>query len=162
MTQKCDREKKHGRNLIVAAGLIIGLAATAGVVASCGGHSMHHGKDPEKVRKFVMWKIDDHLDDLDATKQQKKQILQIADRVIQDGMTLRKDKDAHHATILGELESGSPNSTRLHGMLDEHIDQFRGFGHRTLDALLEAWNLLDENQQGELIDEFKDHIEDHG
>ena len=162
MTQHSERKTKHGRNLIVAAGLIIGLAATAGVVASCGGHSMHHSKDPEKIRKFVLWKVDDHLDDLDATVQQKKQILKIAGRVLDDGMTLRKDKDAHHATILGELESGSPDAPRLHGMLDDHIEQFRGFGHRTLDALLEAWNLLDENQQGELIEQFKEHIEDHG
>jgi hypothetical protein len=162
MTDHCKREKKHGRNLIVAAGLIIGLAATAGVVASCGGHSMHHSRDPEKIRKYVLWKVEDHLDDLDTTKQQQQQILQIAERVLADGLKLHQDKDAHHAAILGELESGSPDSARLHGLLDAHVDQFRAFGHRTLDALLEAWDLLDANQQGELIEEFKDHIEDHG
>ena len=162
MNDDTNRKQRRSRNLIVALGVIIGLATTTGMIASCGGHAMHHGKDPEKVRKYVLWKIDDHLDDLDATKQQKKQILEIANRVIGDGMALRKDKDAHHATILGELESGNPDSAKLHGMLDDHIEQFRGFGHRTLDAMIEAWNLLDENQQGDLIDEFKEHIEDHG
>jgi hypothetical protein len=162
MTQRCEREKKHGRNVIVAAGLIIGLAATAGMVASCGGHGMHHGKDPEKVRKYVLWKVDDHLDDLDATAEQKREILQIAERVLADGVRLHEGKGAHHEALLAELESGGPDSAVLHGMLDEHLEQFRGFGHRTIDALLEAWNLLDENQRGDLIDEFKEHIEDHG
>lgn len=158
--QQCNGKRKHGKALIIAGSVLAGIALTAFAVTSCGGHSGYK-RDPEKMRKFALWKVDDTLDDLDATESQKKQILAIADRVVRDFQQLHEGKLQDHETVLAELERGRPNPQVFHELLDRRTEQFKELGHATIDRALEAWQILDRSQRAELLAEFRDHIDDH-
>lgn len=158
--QKCKRKKKHGKAMIIAGSVLAGIALTAFAVTSCGGH---HGfkRDPDKMRKFALWKVDDTLDDIDASESQKKQILAIADRVVRDFQQLHDDKEEDHEAVLAELERGRPNPQVFHDLLDRRTEQFNKLAHETIDRTLRAWQILDRGQQAELLAEIRDHIDDH-
>lgn len=158
--ERYNRKKKHGRLALIAGSVITGLLATAFVVTSCGGH---HGskRDPDKMRKFAMWKVEDTLDDVDATESQKKQILAIADQIVRDFQRLHDDKEKDHEAILTELERDRPDAQVFHDLLDQRTAEFNKLGHRTIDRALRAWQILDRNQRSELLEEIRDHIDDH-
>jgi hypothetical protein len=159
--EKCSRKRRRGGKLALIAGSVVtGLLATAFLVASCGGH---HGfkRDPEKMRKFALWKVEDTLDDVDATESQKKQILGIADQIVRDFQKMREDKEQDHETLLTELERSRPNPQVFHELLDRRTEEFNKLGHKTIDRALQAWQVLDRNQRAELLEEIRDHIDDH-
>jgi Spy/CpxP family protein refolding chaperone len=158
--EKCKGKKRHGRTALIAGSVITALALTAAVVTSCGGHRSFKN-DPEKMRKFALWKVDDTLDDLDATESQKKQILGIADSVIRDWQKMKEHKEQDHEVLLAELEQRQPDATVFHDLLDRRSEQFNQLAHRTIDKALKAWQVLDRSQQAELLEEIRDHIDDH-
>jgi len=158
--RKCSKKSKHGRAMLIAGSVITGLLATAFVVTSCGGHrDFRH--DPEKMRKFAMWKVEDTLDDIDATKSQKQQILAIADKVVRDFQALHDDKEQDHEAVLAELERDRPDPQVFHELLDRRTAEFNKLGHATIDRALQAWKILDGNQRAELLEQIRDHIDDH-
>jgi hypothetical protein len=159
--KRISKKRKRGKMALLVGSVVTGVLATVFLVASCGGGHGRFHRDPEKVRKFALWKVDDTLDDLDATESQKKQILAIADRVVRDFQALHDDKDQDHEKILAELERGRPNSQIFHDMLDQRTEQFNQLGHKTIDRFLTAWNVLDRSQQAELIEEIRDHVDDY-
>jgi len=159
-TQKCTRKRRGGKMALIAGTVITGLVATAFLVTSCGGH---HGfkRDPEKMRKFVQWKVDDTLDDVDATESQKKQILAISDKIIRDFQQMHDAKDRDHEAILTELERDRPDAQYFHDLLDKRTAELNKLGHTTIDRMLQAWQVLDRSQRAELLEEIRDHIDDH-
>jgi hypothetical protein len=157
---KSSKKRRGGKLALIAGSVVTGLLATAFLVASCGGH---HGfkRDPEKMRKFALWKVGDTLDDVDATESQKKQILAIADQIVRDFQKLHDEKDRDHEKVLVELERSRPNPQVLHELLDRRTEEFNQAGHRTIDRALEAWQVLDRNQRAELLEEMRDHIDEY-
>jgi hypothetical protein len=49
----------------------------------------------------------------------------------------------------------------FHDKLDQRTEQFRELAHRTIDRGLKAWQILDRNQRAELIEQVRDHIDEH-
>ena len=155
-------KEKSKKRMKVAAIVLVSLVALGGSVVACG-RSLHRHSNTEKVEKYVMWKINDHLDDLDANEQQRKEIVSATKNIIADMRQLKAShkKDAHRADILNELKKGEPDSEKYHRLLDGHLDKLRDFAHRSLDTALNAFMVLDANQRSEVIQEVEEHIAEH-
>ncbi|MFO8070786.1 MAG: hypothetical protein R6V85_02825 [Polyangia bacterium] len=128
------------------------------------GRRLHHlERDPAKLESFVLWRINESLDDVDATDVQRRAILSRARLVIRDAVALHEEHEADHDEIMAELESGRPDADWLHEMLDRRFEEVRAFAHRSLDRTLEAYGLLDETQRSILLEDFEDHFDrNHG
>jgi Spy/CpxP family protein refolding chaperone len=145
---------------------LVGLLVIGGVVAlAMAATSCHRGhrhfKDPAKIQKMVQWKVDDVLDDLDATDAQRREIEAAAASIVTDALKLRENRDARHAQVLAELRKAEPDAKALHALLDQRVEAMRAFAHRSVDTALEAYAMLDENQRIALLDEIEEHLEHH-
>lgn len=138
--------------------LIIAGTAIAAVTLLTGfGFGRHHRgtPDPERIRQMVTWKLDDKLDDLDATEAQRTSIHAVKDRLLNDGQALMEEQKAARTEALTQLESATPDAAKLHALVDARIDAFRAFAHKATDAVLEIHRTLTPAQRQTLASDIR-------
>ncbi len=151
--------KRKKRIIVVGVSLLaVGLVATA-VVA--GGQSQFVHRDPEKMKKFIHWRINDALDDLDATEDQREAILAATDQIIEDGMAMRSKRNEDRELVHQELEKDQPDPAVLHALIDAKFKEMRAFAHRSVDTALEAYSVLSPDQRAELMELVEEHHHHH-
>ena len=136
--------KKSKLWMILAGGAAV--LALAGF-GRCGGPSP---RDPAQVAAFVTDRVDDLLDDLNATDAQRQQIHAIKDRLLAQAMELRKEGEPLHGEVKAQWESASPDRARLHSLVDQHLDAMRAFAHQAVDAGIEVHDILTPEQRAKL------------
>jgi Spy/CpxP family protein refolding chaperone len=102
------------------------------------------------VAAFVNGRVDDLLDDLDATPDQRTKIHAIASRLLAEGQQIHADHDQVRATILGEWKAGTPDKAKLHALVDARADALRKLAHDAVDAGVEAHDVLTPAQREKL------------
>ena len=136
----------------VAAALVIG-----GAVAVSCSHGGPGKMSPERMKTMVTWKVNDVLDDVDATSAQRKVVLDQAYKVLADFGKLHAASESNHQKLLSELESSQPRADVIHAMVDERTDAFRAFLHRSVDTLLAANAVLTREQREQLAAMAREH-----
>jgi len=143
------------------AGGAAGLAAIAVLAAfrgGCGGHS--HGRDPAEVAAFVTDRVDDGLDDLDATPEQRQRIHAVKDRLLAEGMKLRGTRGETHREILAQWDSAQPDAARLHALVDARIEEVRAIAHQGVDAAVEVHGVLTPEQRARVSRKLHRHADE--
>jgi periplasmic protein CpxP/Spy len=138
---------------------IAGTAIVAVTLLTGFGFGRHHRgtPDPERIRQMVTWKLDDKLDDLNATEAQRSSIHAVKDRMLTEGQAMMADQKAARAEALTQLESATPDAAKLHALVDARVDAFRAFAHKATDAVLEIHRTLTPAQRQELTQEVRAH-----
>ncbi len=126
----------------IAAGLAAVLALAG--FGRCGGPN---SRDPSQVAAFVTDRVDDTLDDLNATDAQRQQIHAIKDRLLSKGLELRKEGEPLHAEVLAQWQSATPDRARLHALVDQRFEAMRAFAHEAVDAGIEVHGILTPEQR---------------
>ncbi len=134
------------RTLFTLVGLA-GVVALAGWAGRCGHHRSH---DPAEMAGFVTDRVDDALDDLDATEVQRKQIHALKDRLLAKGAAVHAGGEAVHAEVLAQWQSANPDRARLHALVDERFEKMRALAHEAVDAGVEAHGVLTPEQRAQL------------
>lgn len=136
---------------VTAAGLlaVAGVVVLAGFRGGCGGHG-RGGHDPERMAAFVTDRVDDALDDLDATPDQRTRIHAVKDRMLAAGVRTREGRKAAHDALLAEWRSASPDRARLHALVDERMEEMRALAHEAVDAGVEVHGILGPDQRAKL------------
>ena len=139
------------RTIAIAAGALL---AVAGFVTlsgfACGGHGHGHPRDPAEVAAFVGARVDDVLDDLNATPDQRTRVNAIKDRLLAAAQKARGDRAATHETLLAEWKSTAPDAQKLHALVDERADTMKAFAHQAVDAGVEIHSILTPEQREKL------------
>jgi periplasmic protein CpxP/Spy len=141
------------KKIAVAASALLAIALLSGFRG--GGWS----KDPERIKQIITWKLDDKLDDLDATDAQKQSIHALKDRLLTEGQSMMGEHQATRLEVLTQLEADTPDAQKLHALVDARIDAMRAFAHRVTDTVLEAHRILTPKQRQELATEFREHAD---
>ncbi|XXF76684.1 periplasmic heavy metal sensor [Myxococcaceae bacterium GXIMD 01537] len=144
------------KKLLVAASAVLGVVLLSGFAGR--GHHGWGRHDPARIKQFVTWKVDDRLEDLDATDAQKKAIHSIKDRLLDDGQRLMQEQQGARAAVVEQLRTDKPDAKALHAMVDARIDALRAFAHQATDAALEAHQVLTPEQRKVLADEFQERM----
>jgi Spy/CpxP family protein refolding chaperone len=145
--------KKTPPVLAVTAGFVL----LTGFIGGCGGH--HHGRDPAEVAAFVTDRLDDALDDLDATAAQRQQLHAIKDRLLAGGQELRAGHRAARDEVLAQWRSETPDRARLHALVDQRIEALRDFAHEAVDAGVDAHAALSPEQRAKVTHKIERHME---
>ena len=144
------------RVFMVGAGLALGCAVAAMSVSCSHGH----GKmTPERVKTMVTWKVNDVLDEVDATAAQRKVILDASYKVLADFGKLHAQAEGDREKLLGELASNQPRADVIDAMIDTHLEALKGFLHRSVDTLLAANNVLSRDQREQLVEMAREHMQ---
>jgi periplasmic protein CpxP/Spy len=128
--------------IAITAGALLAAMGFATLTGFGGWHG--HGRDPAA---FVSARVEDLLDDLDATPDQRTRILAIKDRMVDAGKKAHLAKGEVRDTLLGEWKSASPNAQKLHALVDERVEAMRAFAHQAVDAGVEAHDVLTPEQR---------------
>ncbi len=133
--------------------IIIGLALAVGVVTLAGfGRSWHHRHDPERFAEFVTERVEDALDDVDATPEQRQRIHAVKERMLARAKELHGDRAAVRGTILEAWKAESPDAAKLHALVDERADAMRALAHEAVDAGVEVHGVLTPEQRAKLAE----------
>jgi len=121
----------------------------------CGGRG-----DPARMEKMISSHLDDVLDDLDATAEQRARITAVKDRLLAEGKALRAGKGELHKDLVAQWESPNPDASRVHAIIDEKGDAMKGFAHKVADGLAEVHGILTPEQRAKLSKKMKRHHEE--
>ena len=131
--------------IIAAAGLVaIGLLA---------GFGFGHGRgpmDPKKMEKFVTWRINDVMDDINATPTQRNAVLAVKDRLLPEVGRLMMERKGTHDQFAQAWASDKPDAKALHALIDQRADELRALAHKVLDGALEVHATLTPAQREQL------------
>ena len=141
--------------------LVIGLAAGALVLAAgvaiAATSTRGQERGPERARQFINWKVDDALDELDATDAQRAKAHALKDRLFEEGMKMRDEKEQVRAALMEQWKSDRPDAAAVHREVDRIADEFRAFAHQAADAALELHQTLTPEQRAELLQRAEQH-----
>jgi periplasmic protein CpxP/Spy len=143
----------------VAAAGVVAVVLLAGFAGAEHGHWRH--RDPERVRRFVTWRVDDTLAELKATPAQREAIHGIKDRLLADGQRLMEAQAGAHDEVLAQLQSPTPDARALHALVDARVDAMRAFAHEAADAALQAHGVLTAEQRAALAKELRERHGQH-
>jgi protein CpxP len=130
---------------------LLTLAGIAGVVALAGwGGRCGHPHDPAEMAAFVRDRVDDVLDDLDATDAQRTQIHAIEERALAKAAALHQDREAVRTELLAQWQSPNPDRARLHALVDERFEAMKAMAHEAVDAGVDVHDVLTPEQRAKL------------
>ena len=133
-------------------GLSVALVAVVAVVGLSGFACAHHGHphDPAQVQKMVNARVDDLLDDVDATPDQRTKIHALADGLMASAKEAHAGHDAARQTVLAEWKADQADRAKLHALVDARVDEFRKLAHQAVDAGVDAHDVLTPAQREKL------------
>ena len=137
---------------------VAGLLLAGGLVAGCHRDPGHH-RDPARVAAFVTERVEDALDDLDATPAQREKILAVKDRLLAEGTKLRADREALHAELLAAWKAETVDRARLHAIVDQRIEALRALAHSAADGAADAHDVLTPEQRAKVAKKVERRME---
>jgi periplasmic protein CpxP/Spy len=127
------------------------LVAIGTVTLAAGGCMRHHGpRDPAQVAAMVSKHVEDVLDDVNATPDQRTKILAVKDRMLAAAQAAHTDRKATHDALLAAWKSDAPDAARLHTLVDERMEELRKLAHQAVDAGIEVHGVLTPDQRAQL------------
>ncbi|MDX9721180.1 MAG: hypothetical protein RBU37_10570 [Myxococcota bacterium] len=143
--------RRPSLRITLAFSLLLLLIGSASV-----GCRRQHDIDPDEAYRFVSWRVDDKLDELDATPDQRSKIHEIKDQLFDLGIAIRDDGRSLRQSLVAELSSDSPDAKLMHQEVDAFFDKAREAAHAAVDASVEVHQLLDASQRQTLLKQYQD------
>jgi protein CpxP len=138
--------------------IAIAASAVLAVVLLSGFRGGGWNRDPERIKQMITWRLNDKLDDLQATDSQRQAVNSVKDRLFEQGKLMAQEHQAVRMEVLTQLESDYPDAQKLHGIVDNRIDAVRAFAHQVVDAALEVHKVLTPEQRKELSTEYRERM----
>lgn len=110
------------------------------------------GNRPERFEKMVQWRIDDALDELDATQVQRDRVQALTKESIANAKPLAEQAQATRTALMTEWKSATPDAPKVHQLVDTKLEAVRTFAHSLTDKALEVHALLTPKQRDVLTE----------
>jgi Spy/CpxP family protein refolding chaperone len=127
---------------------VLAVVGLGGVAVGCGHHG--HPQDPAQVAAMVSARLDDLLDDVDATPDQRTKIHALATQLLASAQQAHAGHDADRATVLAQWRADQVDRTKLHALVDQRADALRALMHQAVDAGADAHDVLTPAQREKL------------
>jgi Spy/CpxP family protein refolding chaperone len=135
--------------LAAIGGALVATAALA--LTAFGGGRFHHGPhDPAEVAAFVTNRVDDALDDLDATPEQRARVGAVKDRMLAAALAHREAREETRQAFLAEWKAEAPDAARLHALVDQRAAEMTALAHQAVDAAVEVHGTLTPEQRAKV------------
>lgn len=141
--------------LFVAVVSLVALGATAVYAGPWFG-----GEKSERIKTFVHWKLDDVLDDLDATDAQRSRITPLADQLVDSAMTRFSDQDVFREELLALWQAPKADAEAARAKVQARIENARGLAYEAIDAAAAVHAALDPAQRAALAEQIEARARD--
>ncbi|MBX7099537.1 MAG: Spy/CpxP family protein refolding chaperone [Myxococcaceae bacterium] len=135
---------------------IVIAVSLASVLAACG-----RGAPAERMEKMVAWKVDDALDDLDATPQQRTQVEALSKKFVADVKPVLAQGEGTRDALVAEWKKSEPDATKVHAVIDGQLDAVKALVHSVADSALEVHRLLTPAQRDDVTKRLEKHSGAH-
>jgi Spy/CpxP family protein refolding chaperone len=135
--------------------MLMALSVAVVGATGCGG-----GARGERAEKMIALKVEDALDELDATTAQRDRVQAMTKDSIATAKPLLEQARSARAALVAEWKSERPDANRVHQLVDAQLDALRGFTHGLVDKGLELHQLLTPEQRAEVterLERFEKH-----
>lgn len=141
---------------------IVGVSAI-GLLAAFGfGPMRGHMMDPKKAEKYLTFRINDALDDIQATPAQRATVMSVKDRLLPEAKAMFETREQHHAAAKELWLAQNPDPKAVHSMVDQRIDEFRALAHKVADGVIEIQRVLTPEQRVQLAQKAEQHHAEMG
>ncbi|MBW2522593.1 MAG: Spy/CpxP family protein refolding chaperone [Deltaproteobacteria bacterium] len=143
--------KKSYRKVIT----VVAAVALLGVgFAACAGQV---DKTPEeRVIAMVDSRVEAALDDIDATDEQRTQVHELKEQLIEEFKGAREEHEASHEVVEELWLAEEADAEKAHRLVDERIEKMRKKAHLVTDAAIELHGILTPEQRQILADRAKE------
>lgn len=145
------------RNRIVA--IVVALFTLGGAgIASARWFGGHHGeKRMAHMKKFVEWRIDDVLDEAEATDAQKADIKAVTDGLFAQVETHFGQRHESRDAFLAEFKRDTPDKAAVRALIDARIEAARKMAYAAADAAFEVHGTLEPAQRAKVVEIIESH-----
>ena len=133
---------------------VVTAAALAGGFVLLSGFGPRRQMNPEKVDKFLTFRINDALDDIKATPEQREKILAIKDQLLPEFLNARTDRRETRQQLVAQWRSENPDPKAVYAAIDAEVERRRALAHKAADALLQVHAILTPEQREQLQGRF--------
>lgn len=142
------------------AAMVIALFGGSVLFSSCGYHRFphrgfyhkHHGKD---FSEYVLKRMDKKVKKLELSEAQQKQYEEIR-RNIEDDMNEMADNHRDlFRELKRELDREKPDMNAMSALMKERVKRMPSKMEESIDHFMDFYNLLDDNQKAQIIDELR-------
>lgn len=125
-----------------------------------GGCGRGHGRDPARMERMLTSHVEDTLDDLAATPEQRTRILAIKDRLVASARTLHQGHPGLRQELVAQWDAENPDTARVDAIIDERADAMKGFAHEVASAMAEVHGVLTPEQRAKLSKKIHRHVDE--
>ena len=118
--------------------------------------------DSDKIERFVEWKLDDMLAEVDATDDQRDRVHAIAAAAIADMGEFHNFKHEGRQALVEALTKETVDREALEALRQSKLETADRASQRLLTALADAAEVLTPAQRAELAEELASHRWHHG
>jgi len=140
--------KKAILAVLGVASLAVGFTVLTGFRG--GGCGAGHRGDPAHMERMITGRIDEALEDLQATPEQRAKILAVKDRLLAEGKALHGARGDTRKEMLAQWDSASPDVARIHALIDQRAEAMKTLAHQAADGLAEVHAALTPEQRAQL------------
>lgn len=120
--------------------MLLALSVAAMGATGCGNR-------PERFEKMVQWRVDDALDELDATQAQRDRVQALTKESLAATKPLAEQAKSTRTALMSEWKSSTPDAAKVHALVDGQLDAVRAVAHALTDKALEVHALLTPKQR---------------
>jgi periplasmic protein CpxP/Spy len=144
--------------MITAKMMVLGasLAGAAGMGGLGAGAFRAHGgfgghRNPEMIHKFIQFAVNEKLDEIEATPEQRQKVREVSDRLLQEAKALHQGKQDLHDEMLELLAQDEPDAARVKALVRGRMQEFSRFADDATDGLLELHRTFTAEQRAKLL-----------
>jgi Spy/CpxP family protein refolding chaperone len=104
--------------------------------------------------------LDEVLEDIEATPEQRERILAVKDRLLQKARALHAHRREGMRELLAEWEAPTVDAARIHARIDARSQELQAFAHEAADALAEVHAVLTAEQRAKVARKWKRRMHD--
>jgi Spy/CpxP family protein refolding chaperone len=144
------------RILLTALGLVA--LATGALTLTAFRHGGGH--DPARMERFVTNRLDDLLDDVDATDAQRQEVHAIKADLLAQGKALKADHGTTRRELVALWNAPQMDGAKVHALVDARAASMKAFADHVADALVKVHGLLTPEQRAKLSKKLARHLEE--
>ncbi len=140
------------KKIATVAGALVLLGVGLVTLSAFSGGGWCHGghRDPAQMVAAVNGRVDDTLDDLNATPDQRTQIHAVVDRMIAEVQQAHAGQEGTHGELLAQWNSDTPDAAKLHALVGERDAAMRKVADDAVDAAIQVHGILTPDQRAKL------------
>ena len=140
--------------------LVIALFLGFMLFSSCGCHrfphrGFHHRYPRKDLSEHILKRMDKKVKKLDLSEAQQKQYEEVRRNIADDLSEMADNHRDLFRELKREIDREKPDMDAVAALVKERVKRMPGKMEESIDHFMEFYNVLDDNQKAEVIDELR-------